>query len=547
MEILSVAARYGLAEFVSHRPALRRLSRHLTRGEAGEPKILRTSFGERLREAFVELGPTFIKFGQILSDRKDILPLAVIRELEKLQDDVPPFPVAEAKEIVERTVGEPIGSIFIYFSEEPDAAASLAQVHRAILPTGKSVAVKIKRPGIDEQVEADIQIMHHLAGFVDKNTNYFNVITAKEIVEEFEMQMRKELDFVEEFHSLRKFKELYHNAKTVVVPDAYERYSGRDLLVMEYIHGKKVSDVIADKDERFDLARLNRNNADFLMSQLFINGYFHADPHPGNFFVMEGNIVCYIDFGMVYSLRPYELENFNYMMIGLARLDPSLVARSLLRMGRAEGKVPLESFEAAVHDYIEKHLDKPLEYIDVSSALISLMQIVVSFGIHMPARFIYVAKVVGILQSIGAGLDPDFQFINYLREYSPKIWANQLASRRTGNKLLSSTINWSEMLLQTPELVNEVRQVLKDREIFIRSPQADKFRVTFDKVGFRLAFGLILSSLLISSSLIVLADIDPKIYGIPIFGIIGFAVGALIGIGFLFSGIVKLFRWRYKE
>jgi len=523
------------------------MSKAFGREKEKAPHIVRSSFGERLKEAFVELGPTFIKFGQLLSDRKDIIPGHVLKELEKLQDKVPPFPHEQAIAIVEEQLEQPIDSLFLRFDQEPDAAASLAQVHRAMLPTGKPVAVKIKRPGIDAQIEADIQIMHHLSHFVDHNTSYFNVISAQEIVKEFEQQILKELDFVEEFLSLKRFKEIYHNGETIIVPDVYDEYRSRDILVMEYIHGKKVSEVIEERDSRFDLKLLNRHNADFIMSQLFINGYFHADPHPGNFLVVEGNILCYIDFGMVFSLRPYELENLNYMMLGLARLDPYLVSKSLLRMGNAEGKVETEAFEAVVHDYIETHLNKPLEYIDVSTGLIALLQIVVNFGVHLPARFIYVAKVIGTLQSIGAGLDPDFQFIEYLREYAPKIWANQLGSHRAGNKVLASGINWTEMLLQTPELFSDLRRFAKDRELIFRTPQIDKVRETYDKVGFRLVFGLVLSALLISSSLIVLADIEPQIYGIPVIGIVGYGVGATMGIGFLFSGIKKLFRWHYKE
>ncbi|HKK65883.1 MAG TPA: AarF/UbiB family protein, partial [Clostridia bacterium] len=275
------------------------MSKTFGREKEKAPHIVRSSFGERLKEAFVELGPTFIKFGQLLSDRKDIIPGHVLKELEKLQDKVPPFPHEQAIAIVEEQLEQPIDSLFLRFDQEPDAAASLAQVHRAMLPTGKPVAVKIKRPGIDAQIEADIQIMHHLSHFVDHNTSYFNVISAQEIVKEFEQQILKELDFVEEFLSLKRFKEIYHNGETIIVPDVYDEYRSRDILVMEYIHGKKVSEVIEERDSRFDLKLLNRHNADFIMSQLFINGYFHADPHPGNFLVVEGNILCYIDFGMV--------------------------------------------------------------------------------------------------------------------------------------------------------------------------------------------------------------------------------------------------------
>lgn len=546
-EIISVLAKYGFAEFVSHRPVLRRAVRRVTPRRPATTRLSRQSFGERLRQALVELGPTFIKFGQILSDRKDLLPESVLREMEKLQDKVPPFPTETAKRLVEENLGKSLDSLFIYFNEEPEAAASLAQVHRAILPTGQTVAVKIKRPDIDEQVQADIQIMHQLAGFVDRNSNYFKVIKATEIVEEFERQMLKELDFVEEFLSVKKFREDYRRDDTVYVPRVYPEYNTRNILVLEFIHGQKISDVINGADERFDKSTVNIRTADFIMSQLFINGYFHADPHPGNFMVLEGDIICFLDFGMVYSLRPYEVENLNYMMLGLARLDAALVSRSLLRLGGAEGKVNKQRFEAQVYDYIESHLNRPLEYIDVARALMDMLQMIISFGVKLPARLIYVAKVVGSLQSIGTGLDPEFQFLEYLRKFAPKIWINQIASDRTGNRALLSGINWTEVLLDAPELIRDVQRLLRDREFEVHAPDLQEVSETFDKVGFRTVFGLVLSALLISSSLVVLADIEPKVWGIPIFGIVGFGIGLAMGLGFLFSGVVKLFRWRHRR
>jgi ubiquinone biosynthesis protein len=495
----------------------------------------------------VELGPTFIKFGQLLSDRKDLMPPEVLRELALLQDSVPPFPTDQVKHLIEKNLNESVDSLFIYFNDEPEAAASLAQVHRALLPTGKPVAVKVKRPGIDEQILADIQIMRQLATFVDNNTSYFNVVTASEIVDEFERQMVKELDFVEEFLSIRKFQEDYRDSKTIRVPETYDEYVTRDLLVMEFIHGRKVSEVIEDQDDRYDKPLLNRRTADFIMEQLFINGVFHADPHPGNFLVIEGDIICFIDFGMVYSLRPYELEHLNYMMVGLSRLDPVLVGRSLLRMGRAEGKVQEEAFQSAVHDYIEQHLDKPLAYIDISRGLIDLLQMVVTFGVHLPTRLVYVAKVLGSLQTIGAGLDPNFKLLDYLKDFAPRIWANQIGSRRAGNKFLVSGLDWGDAILEAPSLVRDLDRFLRNPRIKLSAPQLDVLRETYDKTSFRTVFGMVLSALLISSSLVVLADIEPKIQGVPVFGIVGFGVGALMGLVFLFSGLVKLFRWQHKR
>jgi ubiquinone biosynthesis protein len=483
----------------------------------------------------------------LIGDRKDVVPLHIVREMEKLQDNVPFFPAEQAINIIETSLKQPIDSLFLRFDKIPDAAASLSQVHRAILPTGRPVAVKIKRPGIDLQIEADIKVMQQIAHFLDNSTPYFKVVTAQELVEAFAMQIRKEIDFVEEFFNLKKFRKLYHNDKTIIVPYVYDEYARHDVLVMEYIHGKKISDVINDKDSRFDLKKINRINSDFLMSQLFLNDYFHADPHPGNFLLVEGNKICYVDYGMVYSLQPYELENLNFMIIGLGKLDPSMISYAILRMGKAVGKVDSEVFETALQEFIDSYLDRPMEYIDVAKALFSLMQIILRFKVHVPPHFIYIVKVLGTLQSISSGLDPDFNIISYLNDFSPKMWANQLGSKQTGNKILLSGLNWTEMALQTPELFFDMRRFLNERNLTINAPEVDKMRETFDKVGFRLVFGLVLSSLLISSSLIVLADINPKVYGIPLIGIIGYAVGAIMGMVFLFAGIKKLFSWHYRE
>lgn len=541
--------KYGLAEFVSHRPLLRRLSKRLTRsgGKYRPPRLVRENFGQRLRRALEELGPTFIKLGQILSDRGDVIPESVIQEMRKLQDEVPPFPTEEAKRIVESSLGQPIDETFLYFYDEPEGAASLAQVHRAILPTGRPVAVKIKRPGIEEQVRADLEIMRQFAYFLDHYTSYFGVLSATEIIDEFEVQITREIDFVEEFLSIRKFAADYEDNRHIIVPHVYDEYSTRDVLVLEFINGKKVSEVIEEPGTRFNKKLINRRTADFIMSQLFINGYFHADPHPGNFLVLEGDIICFIDYGMVYSLRPYEQDNLNLMMVGLARLDPRLVARSLLRMGHAEGRVDEDRFESAVHDYIENYLDRPLEFIDIPSAFMQLLQMVIQFGVKLPPRLIYVAKVLGSLQTIGAGLDPDFQLLKYLREFSPQIWANQLGSRRAGNRAIGAALDWSEALRDAPELIQGTKRFLRDRRLHIHSPQADTLQETYDRVGFRMTFALVLSALLISSSLVVLADIQPQINGIPVFGIIGFGVGALMGIGFLFAGLFRFLRWHRRK
>ncbi|TVQ36790.1 MAG: AarF/ABC1/UbiB kinase family protein, partial [Spirochaetaceae bacterium] len=512
-------------------------------GRLGPPRLVRESFGERLRRALEELGPAFIKFGQILSDRGDLVPESIVIEMKKLQDAVAPFSAAEARARVEQSLGAPIDRLFLSFYDEVEGAASLAQVHRAILPTGQPVAVKIKRPGIEQRIQADIEILKQLAGFLDHRTHYFKVIKAREIVEEFETQILRELDFQEECLSVKKFIDEYRDDNTVAVPQVFEQYTTRDILVQEFIHGTKISDVITDGGQKFNKTLINERTADFILSQLFVHGHFHADPHPGNFMVLPGNVVCFIDFGMVYSLRPHEQEHLNLMMIGLSRLDSVLVARSLLRMGHAEGTVDQIAFESAVHDYVEAHLDRPLENIDVPQAFMQLLRMVIGFGVRLPPRLIYVAKVIGGLQTIGVGLDPRFQMLTHLRSFSARIWASQLGSRRAGNRLLDSALNWSDALLDAPAFLQDARRLVRNPHMRIHSPQAEMISETVDRVGFRTTFALVLSALLVSSALVVHADIQPQVNGIPVFGIIGFAIGTVMGIGFLFAGVARFFRW----
>lgn len=502
------------------------------------------SLGERIRLACADLGPSFVKFAQLLSNRTDILPEAILKELEKLQDRVPPFPSDEARRIVEEELNSPIDHLFLDFFDKPEAAASIAQVHRAILPTGQPVAVKIKRPGIDEMIRADVQIMHQIARLIGNDPRVSNLMSPEDLVLEFEKQIERELDFREELLSLKRFGESFADDPTVRIPESFAEYTTPNVLVLEFIHGRKVSWVMRTDDRSYDKKLINHRTADFIMTQLFIHGFFHADPHPGNFLVLPGNVVCFIDFGMVYSLRPYEQEHLNYLMLGLARYDPALVARSLLKISRSEGQVKRDTFEAAVYDYIEANLDRPLEFVNLSGALVQLLQMIVRFGIRLPPRLVYVAKVFGTLEAVGSGLDPDFQLIAYLEEFSARIWANQMGSPRSGNRLLISALNWSELALEAPDIIRSAGRLLRDRQITMEIPEAAGLRQTIDKTGFRLVFGLVLSALLISSSLVVLSGVGPTYKGVPLLGIVGFAAGAVMGLVFLAVGVVKLFKWR---
>lgn len=548
LQILYTLGKYGFAQFVTYLPFYKRLFGRLRKTNKKHHGLLELSLGEKLRSVAIDLGPTFIKFGQLLSSRKDLIPSHILKELELLQDKVPEFSSEEAKQRVEESLGRPVSELFRDFSDEPEAAASLAQVHRATLPSGRKVAVKIKRPGIDNQIEADLEIMRRLGHFVDKNTNVLKPLSVIEMVEEFSRQITRELDFKNELLNIQKFRKASEDDDAVIIPRPYEKYTTKDVLVLDFVDGKNVKEVINSTGLKYDKSLIVRRAADFLFSRMLFEGLFHADPHPGNLFILEDSRICLIDFGIVYSFHPYELEQLNYLMLGFGRLDPTLVGRSILKLAVNDTSgVNEREFQRALHDFLESHLNKPLEYIEASRAFIDLLRLVIGFGIRVPSRLVYVAKVFSTLESMGQDLDPDFHVIEFVRSLSPRIWINQFGSHRVRDKLTVSALNWTDAALRIPETIDDARQFLRDRSFTVGMPDMLSIRETIDKVGFRMVFGLVLAAVLVSSSLVVLAGVGPMIGDIPIFGFIGFGIGLGMGVMFLFSAIYKMLRWRKRK
>lgn len=544
--ILYTLAKYGLAQFVTYLPFYSRIFARLRKGKKVR-ELLALSLGEKLRHVAVELGPTFIKFGQLLSSRKDLIPEDILKELEKLQDNVPPFPVEEAKRIVEESLGKPVDRLFDEFTDEPEAAASLAQVHRAVLSNGKKVAVKIKRPGIETQIDIDLLIMQRLAKFVDRNTHFLRPLSAVEMVEEFSLQIRRELSFRNEFLNIQKFRKAAEDDESIIIPRPYEKYTTDDVLVLAFVEGENINKVIESDDPRYNKKQIVKNATDFLVTHMLFDGLLHADPHPGNLIVPVDGRVCLIDFGMVYNFQPVELEQLNYLMLGLGRLDSKLVARSILKLGRTTREIDETELQQALYDLMESYLDRPLEYIEVSRAFIELLRLVINFGIRLPSRLVYVAKVLSTLESIAQDLDSSFNIVEYLRSISTQIWAGQFASGRFRNKLTVSALDWGDALLHLPNTADAVKRFFEEREVKVRMPDVVSMQETVDKVGFRMVFGLVLAAILVSSSLVVLAGVGPTMGDMPIFGFIGFAVGTAMGVLFLFSAMIKMIRWRKRK
>jgi len=300
-------------------------------------KIEKLTRAERVRMALEELGPTFIKMGQILSTRPDLLPVQFIHELEKLQDNVPPFDYAQVKETIEAELGTPLEKVFKEFDETPLASASLGQVHRARFVDGEEVVVKVQRPGIQKTIEVDMEIMLHLATLMERHLQGWEIHRPTRIVEEFARTLEKELDYRLEAAHMERFAIQFTSDINVYVPKVYSEATTTRVLTMEYIQGIKATEIERLEREGLDRQEIARRGFDLIMKQVFVDGFFHGDPHPGNIFVLPNNVICYLDFGMMGRIDRESRENFSDLVmsivfIGMKQRPRRSCSGSLFRM-----------------------------------------------------------------------------------------------------------------------------------------------------------------------------------------------------------------------
>ena len=336
-EIIAILVKYGFGDVL----AKQELQKHLEFGKGfilgkAAAEIAAISRWQRVRMALEELGPTFVKFGQIMSTRQDMIPQELITELEKLQDKVPPFSTEDAKLIIEEGLGGPVDSLFKDFTDSPIAAASIAQVYKAVLPDGEEVAIKVQRPDIDRIIEVDLEIMLHVATLIEKHLKELEIVHPVEMVEEFARVIRKEQDFRIEVAHIERFARNFQADMTIHVPHVYREFSSSKVLTMEFIGGIKVSEITKAKvqvqDSGIDPKVVASRGADLVLKQIFEHGFFHADPHPGNIKVLKDNVICLLDYGMMGSLSARHREDLADILIGIITKDESKITKTILKL-----------------------------------------------------------------------------------------------------------------------------------------------------------------------------------------------------------------------
>ncbi|HNZ64766.1 MAG TPA: AarF/ABC1/UbiB kinase family protein, partial [Smithella sp.] len=467
-QILSILFRYGFDDLVERLKidqyieiGLQMISRHK------RENVEKLTRAERMRLLFEELGPTFIKFAQILSTRPDLIPADVIQEFEKLQDDVPPFSFSEAKEIIESELGGDLDNFFSSFEETPLASASIAQVHKAVLADGEIVAVKIQRPGLKKIIEVDLEIMLHLASLMEKNIEEISFQKPTRVVEEFARTLERELDFGTEAASMERVAGQFLNDRTIYIPKVYSDVSGMRVLTMEYVDGIKVSDIDKLEKAGLDLKKITARGADFVMKQVFEFGFFHADPHPGNVFVLPNNVVCVLDFGMTGSVDKRQRALFVDIMETLARKDAEKCARLMLELGEYDEEPDVRALEKEIDDFMGRHLFKSLKDIDLARLIQDLLDIATNNKIRIPPVIFLMMKAFAAMEGIARLLDPEFDMIAYAEPFIKRAKLARYAPENIASDLFTVVSDSMHVFQALPREILQVTRLIRQNKMTI--------------------------------------------------------------------------------
>lgn len=538
LEILRVLVKYGFADLVS-RSGLERainLGKKVVLNKS-DPAIYQKTSWERIRLVFEELGPTYIKFAQLLSLRGDLIPIELVQELEKLQDDVQPFPADDAVALIERELETEIGEVYSDFERETIAAGSIAQVHKAVLNNGDEVVVKVQRPEILKQIRTDIEIMYSMADRINRHIPEAQVYNLRRIVREFSRSIEMELDFLHEATNMETFAASYEDVDELHVPQCYRHCSSRKVLTMEYVKGIKISNIEQLSQEGYDLQLIAHRGIDAVLNQVFEEGFFHADPHPGNLVVLPDNRLCLLDYGMMGKISPPTRRLITSILIGSVMRDSEYITRNLLRLCETQGEVNQRELETAVSDIVDRFFYTSLEQIDMSSIIYRIIKMFPEQNLVLPADMYLLARAIVLLQSNGERLDPQFNISQYLLPYVKKIYRQRMKLSKFLKDFALSMDEFSELARIIPFEFRDIVDKVKYGKLSIQFNHRglEQTQRAVERSFNRLSFAMIVAAILIGSSLVIVSGIQPQVFGIPLIGLVGFITAAVFGLWILIS------------
>ena len=454
MQIFAIAASHGLHEFMPRMPGDVVL-RMLAAGRRGQPR------GQRLREALERLGPIFVKFGQILSTRRDLLPLDIADELAKLQDRVPPFDPDLALSIIEKNVGRPLSEVFSSIERTPLASASIAQVHLGVLTDGREVAVKVLRPAVELQVARDLAVLRSAASLVERLSAEGRRLRPREVVAEFARHLDEELDLMREAANASQLRRNFLNSPLLAVPEVYWELCSERVMVMERMHGVPVSQIAQLRAKGHDLSALGRAGVEICFTQVFRDGFFHADMHPGNILVGDDGRYVALDFGIMGTLTDVDKNYLAQNFLGFLNRDYRRVAQAHLDAGWVPAGTRIDQFEAAIRAVCEPVFARTLKEIYFGRLLLRLFQTSRRFGVEVQPQLVMLQKTLLNIEGLGRELDPDLDLWTTAKPFLERWMSEQIGWRGLLRNLEHEAPYWASTLPQLPRLVH--RALAEDR------------------------------------------------------------------------------------
>jgi len=543
-DIITVFARNGLGFLFIRKTVLgrRNMNERILEDATREHGL---SVGERIRKTCEELGPTFIKFGQILSTRTDIITENVARELSKLQDAVPPFPFEKAKEMVEREFGAKIEDIFESFSAEPIASASMSQVYVARLHSGMKVAVKVQRPDIRSVVDTDVHILRSIARFVDRYTKYGDMYDFSGMVDEFARVLEDELDFTIEAENTDRFRQNRAGGSDVAAPEIKWVYTTSKILTMEHIEGIKITDIASLRKRHIDTDMLARTFVGSLITQMLSDGFFHADPHPGNLLVREDGQIVFIDLGMMGELSEKYKKLLTDMLIGLSLKNTRRVAQAVVELGIAQEPVQTRAFENDIGKLLDEFLYVPLNRVNIMRVFMGLFELAARHKIRIPRAFSLIAKCLGTAQNIVEQLSPQMNILEIAQQTAKGVLARSIGGADIRNALLSGIMDAADIAKSLPGILARLLKRAEETDFVFefKIKELEKIEKRMEHVLNRMSFGIILLSISIILAGLIIAigsfmesRDTGALYNVSMFAIvIGLIVAVAIVIGIILS------------
>ncbi len=507
----------------------------------GEDEKRRISLPERVRLVAMDLGPSFVKLGQIASTRPDVIPAAWIAELKKLQDEVSPLPFDEIKGAVEESLGRSIDEVYERFDEKPLAAASIGQVHRAILRHeggAKDVVVKVQRPGVRTTVARDVEILHALASLVERTIPESRLYSPIGLVDQFDRAITSELDFQDEAEHALRFARNFEGHPNVRFPKVYKEASTKQVLTLEFLPGTKVYEAIREHGHLGPT--IAKTSIGVIIKMIFEDGFFHADPHPGNILISgtpESPVFGLVDLGMVGRLSPEMRDRTVDLMIAAVRQDYVAVADALYAIGTPTKKVDMRAYRAEVAQLAEKYLGRPLKEVDLAAMLQDIVYGASKYGLEVPPDFLMVGKAVMTMEGVGKEIDPDLDLFGEMRPYFFDILRKRYSPERLGNELWRGMERLSGAAYDMPQQMREILDDLRLGRLTLQTKDP-AMPAALDRLGRSFFAAVVVAAFLVSGAWMITSG--PSMSG----GVALLVFGILVMIGHVFLDALGRLRRR---